>query len=67
MLEIRSRSPVKPNADTRAGARQARLPFELRQKSRQRARLVGGEEVAIDLPRGQMLRGGDWVVAPTAA
>jgi urease accessory protein len=39
------------------------LPFELRQKSRQRATLASGEEVALALPRGMVLRGGDWVVA----
>jgi urease accessory protein len=47
-----------------AGAReQLRLPFERRQKSRQRATLASGEEIAIDLPRGQVLRGGDLLVA----
>jgi urease accessory protein len=35
------------------------LPFELRQKSRLRAVLDSGEEVALLLPRGRMLRGGD--------
>lgn len=35
------------------------LPFELRQKSRLRTQLVSGEEVALMLPRGQILRGGD--------
>jgi urease accessory protein len=35
------------------------LPFELRQKSRLRARLDDGEEVALSLPRGRVLRGGD--------
>jgi urease accessory protein len=35
------------------------LPFLLRQKSRLRARLDSGEEVAVLLPRGRMLRGGD--------
>lgn len=38
------------------------LPFELRQKSRLRARLDGsGEEVAIMLDRGRVLRHGDCV------
>ena len=37
------------------------LPFELRQKSRLRARLDNGEEVALILPRGRVLRGGDRV------
>ena len=35
------------------------LPFELRSRSRLRARLASGEEVAVALPRGQMLRDGD--------
>ena len=35
------------------------LPFDLRQKSRLRARLDNGEEVALILPRGRVLRGGD--------
>jgi urease accessory protein len=64
MVSIVSRFPRKPNAAYPvkiAGA--LRLPFERRQKSRQRATLVSGEEVAIELPRGQVLRGGDWVVA----
>jgi len=39
------------------------LPFELRQKSRLRARLDSGEEVALVLPRGRVLRGGDRVTA----
>lgn len=37
------------------------LPFETRQKSRFRATLVSGEEVGVMLPRGEILRGGDWV------
>lgn len=35
------------------------LPFELRSRSRFRARLVSGEEVGVVLARGQILRGGD--------
>jgi urease accessory protein len=42
---------------------QLKLPFELRQKSRLRAKLVSGEEVALMLPRGEILRGGDKVSA----
>jgi len=64
VIEIRSRMPLKPNAAYGVEVRgQLQLPFERRQKSRQRALLLSGEEVAIDLPRGQVLRGGDWVVA----
>ena len=39
------------------------LPFEQRQKSRLRARLENGDEVALMLPRGRVLRGGDRVQA----
>ena len=39
------------------------LPFERRQKSRQRAMLDSGEEVGLVLPRGEVLRGGDRCVA----
>jgi urease accessory protein len=39
------------------------LPFEARQKSRHRATLESGEEVAVKLPRGEILRGGDLVTA----
>jgi urease accessory protein len=35
------------------------LPFELRQKSRLRTRLQSGEEAALFLDRGVVLRGGD--------
>ena len=42
---------------------QLQLPFEQRQKSRLRARLVSGEEVALALPRGEVLRGGDLLLA----
>jgi urease accessory protein len=35
------------------------LPFELRQKSRLRTRLASGQEVALFLERGAVLRGGD--------
>ncbi|HYY62237.1 MAG TPA: urease accessory protein UreE [Burkholderiales bacterium] len=37
------------------------LPFELRQKSRLRARLASGEEVGLLLARGTVMRGGDVV------
>jgi urease accessory protein len=40
-----------------------RLPFDLRQKSRLRATLDSGEEIAILLARGEVLRGGDRLVA----
>jgi urease accessory protein len=63
MIEIRARLPMKPHEQYAKPGGELRLPFDLRQKSRQRARLTSGEEVAIELPRGQVLRGGDWVIA----
>jgi urease accessory protein len=42
-----------------AGALKLVLPFEQRQKARQRARLAGGLDVGLQLPRGTVLRGGD--------
>lgn len=56
MLEISARLEVAPG-EMPTG--QLCLPFELRQKSRLRACLISGEEVALRLPRGTILRGGD--------
>jgi urease accessory protein len=39
------------------------LAFEYRQRSRQRAKLDSGEEIGMVLPRGEILRGGDRVLA----
>jgi urease accessory protein len=64
MIEIRSRLPVKPLPHYAVQVHgQLVLPFDLRQKSRLRTALANGEEVALALPRGMVLRGGDWVVA----
>ncbi|MGH8736629.1 MAG: urease accessory protein UreE [Burkholderiales bacterium] len=63
MLEIKTKLTI-PRAAYKVEVKgQLRLPFELRQKSRLRARLDSGEEVALLLPRGQILRGGDLVTA----
>lgn len=40
-----------------------RLPFELRQKSRLRTRLESGEDAWLVLQRGEILRGGDLLLA----
>jgi len=40
------------------------LPFHLREKSRLRATLTDGEEVAVLRPRGTVLRGGDLLQGP---
>jgi urease accessory protein len=59
MLEIRSRA--KPSDAVPGG--ELELPFEQRQKTRFRATLASGETVAVLLPRGEVLRGGDRVAA----
>jgi urease accessory protein len=41
------------------------LPYELRQKSRLRARLDNGTEIGLLLPRGTVLRGGDCLKSET--
>jgi urease accessory protein len=52
-----SAAPPSPAAE------QLVLPFELRQKSRLRARLASGLEVGLFLERGIVLRGGDLLLA----
>lgn len=66
MSDHRAASPGAPllTASERLGDRapaDARLllPFELRSRSRFRARLTSGEEIGVVLARGQVLRGGD--------
>ena len=39
------------------------LPFQMRSRSRFRARLSTGDEVGVRLTRGQILRGGDLLLA----
>ena len=58
MLTISQRLQPPRAADARL-----LLPFELRSRSRFRAQLVGGEEVGVMLARGQILRGGDLLLA----
>ena len=63
MIEIRKKLKVKPGAYQIQAKGSMELPFEQRCKSRAKLQLVGGEEVALHLPRGEMLRGGDLLVA----
>jgi urease accessory protein len=63
MIEIRDRlDPRLTRRPVEPGSRLA-LPFDLRQKSRLRATLASGEPVALMLARGEVLRGGDYLVA----
>ena len=63
MLEIRSKLKVRRAAYRIEVKGRLKLPFESRQKSRLRTQLESGEEVALALPRGEVLRGGDLVAA----
>jgi urease accessory protein len=66
MIEITAKLKVRRSAYAVQVKGTLRLPFEARQKSRLRTRLVSGEEVALALPRGEVLRGGDLVIASDA-
>jgi len=63
MLEIRTRLKAERDARRLEVKSRLELPFDSRQKTRLRTRLASGEEAALMLPRGEVLRGGDLVVA----
>ena len=58
MLKIQKRCARRAHFDA-----ELVLPFEMRQKSRLRTRSETGEEVGLFLPRGGLLRGGDYLEA----
>jgi urease accessory protein len=63
MLEIKAKLKI-PRAAYKLDVRgQLKLPFDARQKSRLKTKLVSGEDVGLMLPRGEILRGGDLVTA----
>jgi len=63
MLEIKAKLKTRPGAYALEVKGRLALPFDKRQKSRLLAELASGEAVALKLPRGEILRGGDLVVA----
>lgn len=63
MLEIKAKLKIPRSAYKLDVRGQLKLPFDARQKSRLRTKLVSGEEVGLLLPRGEILRGGDLVTA----
>jgi urease accessory protein len=63
MIEIKAKLKIPRAAYQLEVEGQLKLPFDLRQKSRLRTKLVSGEEVALMMPRGEVLRGGDLVTA----
>ena len=63
MVEIKAKLKVARSAYKVEVKGKLELPFDARQKSRLRTKLASGEEVALMLPRGEVLRGGDLVTA----
>jgi urease accessory protein len=63
MLEIKTKLKVRPEAYKIEVRDRLVLPFDLRQKSRLRTHLASGIEVGVMLANGEMLRGGDLLVA----
>ncbi len=62
MLEIKTKLKMSRAAYKLEVKGRLELPFELRQKSRFRTHLASGEEAAVMLSRGDVLRGGDLLV-----
>ena len=63
MIQITAKLKIRRSAYKVEVKGSLTLPFEMRQKSRFKAKLVSGEEVGVVLPRGEILRGGDLVTA----
>jgi urease accessory protein len=63
MLEIKAKLKIARAAYKLEVKGRLRLPFAQRQGGEAQARLESGEEVALKLPRGEVLRGGDLVTA----
>jgi urease accessory protein len=63
MIEIKAKLKIPRTAYKLEVKGQLKLPFDSRQKSRLKTKLVSGEEVGLMLPRGEILRGGDLVTA----
>jgi urease accessory protein len=63
MVEIKAKLKIRKSAYRIEVRDQLNLCFDERTKSRLRTHLVSGEEAALMLPRGEVLRGGDLVTA----
>jgi len=61
MLEIKAKLKIARGAYKVEVKDRLVLPFDERAKSKLRTKLESGTEVALDLPRGEVLRGGDLV------
>ncbi len=63
MVKIKSKLKVRRSAYRLEVRGRLELPFASRQERGLKAKLDSGEEVVLDLPRGEVLRGGDLVTA----
>lgn len=63
MVKIKSKLKVRRSAYRLEVKGRLELPFASRQERGLRAKLDSGEEVVLDLPPGELLRGGDLVTA----
>lgn len=63
MVEIKAKLKIAKSAYRLEVKGRLRLSFALRKGGHAQARLESGEEVALRLPRGEVLRGGDLVTA----
>ena len=63
MIQITAKLKIRRSAYKVDVKGRLELPFEMRQKSRFKAKLASGEEAGVTLPRGEILRGGDLLTA----
>src|SRR3982750_2877791 len=63
MVEVTAKLKIRRDAYKVDIKGQLVLPFEARRNAQQVAKLQSGEEVALKLPPGEVLRGGDLVTA----
>jgi urease accessory protein len=63
MVEITAKLKIRRDAYKVDVKGQLALPFDARRNAQHGAKLVSGEEVALKLPPGEVLRGGDLVTA----
>ena len=63
MVEVTAKLKIRRNAYKVDIKGQLALPFDARRNATQPAKLESGEDVALKLPPGEVLRGGDLVTA----
>ncbi|HUQ76293.1 MAG TPA: urease accessory protein UreE, partial [Burkholderiales bacterium] len=63
MIEVTAKLKIRKGAYKLDIKGQLALPFEARRNGKQVVKLESGEEVALKLPAGEVLRGGDLVTA----